>query len=114
MAISDSRSNGRVRSFTEWFRCNCTGSRMSILIMSLIVATFLGTPATAKIGGGKNAKHGKGIEAVQHLYQKAKETYSKPFGSKKDRLKQATKLRNVIRAIGRKASGVNHSQKPKS
>jgi hypothetical protein len=92
-------------------------ARINALLMSLVVAIFLGTspPAIAKIGGGKNAKHGKGIEAVQHLYQKAKEAYStKPAASKKDRLKQATKLRNVIKAIGRKASGVNHSQKPKS
>ena len=114
MAISNSRSNSQFRSITDWFRSNCTGARMNILMMSLIVATFLGTPAIAKIGGGKNAKHGKGIEAVQHLYQKATEAYSKPVSSKKDRLKQAAKLRNIIKAIGKKAKGENHSQKAKS
>jgi hypothetical protein len=100
----------------------------AFLSTSLILTTCLAIPpqAIAKfdgktvtkvvktIGGGKNAPHGKGREAVQHLYQKAKEAYSKTGLSKKERLKQKTKLRNVTKAIGKKARGENHSQKAKS
>jgi hypothetical protein len=83
------------------------------IALMVVLSLCIPPEAIAKKGGGKNAQHGKGIEAVQHLYHRAKAAYSKPVASKKDRLKQATKLRNITKAIGRKARGVNHSQNPK-
>jgi hypothetical protein len=102
--------------------------RIVALSLSLIVAISLGNPLQAvakkgggkkllqevtKIGGGKNASHGRKLEDIQHKYRQAQDLYSKPAANKKALKKQATKLRNVIKTLGKTIRGENHSQKPK-
>jgi hypothetical protein len=101
--------------------------RIVALSLSLIVVISLGNPLQAvakkgggkklqsitKIGGGRNGSHGRRLEDIQHKYRQAQDLYSKPAANKKALKKQATKLRNVIKTLGKTIRGENHSQKPK-
>jgi hypothetical protein len=80
----------------------------SIFIFGLILLD----PALAKGGKNKNAQHGRG-EVFRGLLDRIQKEGVPLVVGKKQRVKEATKHRNRIKAIGKTIRGVNHSMKHK-
>jgi hypothetical protein len=83
-----------------------------LAIFILLSGLILLDPALAKGGKTKNAQHGRG-EAFRGLLDRIQKEGVPLVVGKKQRVKEATKHRNRIKAIGKTIRGVNHSMKHK-
>jgi hypothetical protein len=77
----------------------------------ILVLTML-DPTQAKGGKTKNSQHGRG-ETLRGLLDRIQKEDVPLVVGKKQRVKEATKHRNRIKAIGKTIRGVNHSMKHK-
>ncbi len=84
-----------------------------ILVFSAIFSLCLGAfdPALAKKGKIHNMPHGN--QALRGLLESIQQQGVPHVVGKKQRVKAATKHRNLIKTIAKKIAGETHSMKPK-
>jgi hypothetical protein len=85
---------------------------MLLTLFLLLQGLLAFDPALAKGGKTKNAQHGRG-DAFRGLLDRIEKEGVPLVVGKKQRVKEATKHRNRIKAIAKKIRGVNHSMKYK-